>query len=41
MNEQILPGRIRSLEEWMRKVNYDGKSGQNVLKDREDQRMIV
>lgn len=24
--DKILPGRIRSLEEWMRKVDYDGKT---------------
>lgn len=33
--DKIYPGRIKSLEEWMRKVNYDGKQ-KAVLKGIED-----
>jgi hypothetical protein len=33
--DRILPGRIKSLEDWMRKVEYDGQP-KNVLKGIED-----
>jgi len=32
---KILPTRVRSIEEWMRKVGYTGAAA-SVLKDRED-----
>jgi len=35
--DRILPDRVRTLEEWMRKTGYDGKY-RPVLKDREDLR---
>lgn len=34
--DQIYPGRIKSLEEWMRKVDYQGGKQGSVLKDIED-----
>jgi hypothetical protein len=33
---QILPKRVRSIEEWMRKVAYNGEAVTSVLKDLED-----
>ncbi len=35
-NVQILPNRVRSIGEWMRKVKYDGSVEKAVLKDRAD-----
>lgn len=35
--DRILPDRVRTLEEWMRKTNYDG-TFRSILKDRADQR---
>ena len=35
--DRILPGRVRSVEEWMRKIGYDG-SGTLVLKTFHDMR---
>lgn len=34
--DKIYPGRIKSLEEWMRKVDYQGGKQGSVLKDIED-----
>jgi hypothetical protein len=34
-NAQILPTRVRSIEEWMRKVDYKG-AVKDVLKDHKD-----
>ncbi len=36
MHAQILPNRVRSIEEWMRKVDYNGVEVKAILKDRED-----
>jgi hypothetical protein len=36
---QILPTRVRSIEEWMKKVDYQGVTT-DVLKDRKDKNLV-
>jgi len=40
MLDKILPNRVRSIEEWMRKVKYKGEAVPGVLKDRVDRHLV-